>query len=139
MAQHGRTRAALPRSRQGRYRPAPEAPGQVGQRRKRGNEVGGARPLTDRILAALPGPRPAWMLAWALVPWLNLAVVLTAEELDWATPTDHSTEAVNRIAVSFAILLALLGATRISAELARLREHGTLVLFSGTSARTWGL
>lgn len=79
------------------------------------------RPVTDRVLGALPGPRAAWMAAWALVPWLNLAIVLTTEELGWAATTDHSTETVNRVAVSFAVLLALWGTTRIASELARLR------------------
>lgn len=121
MAHHGTARAAPPRGKKGGHRPAPEPPDDVLDGRTAGTRTAGARPLTDRVLAVLPGPRPAWMLAWALVPWLNLAVVLTAEELGWAAPTDHSTEAVNRVAVSSAILLALWGATRISAELARLR------------------
>lgn len=121
MAHQGAAHAAPPGGRQSRDHPAPEAPGRVRRRRTPGTEPCGPRPLTDRVLAALPGRRPAWMLAWALVPWLNLAVVFTAEELDWTAPTDHSTEAVNRVAVSFAILLALWGATRISDELVRLR------------------
>jgi hypothetical protein len=29
-------------------------------------------PLTERILARLPGPRLAWVVVWASVPWLNL-------------------------------------------------------------------
>jgi len=61
------------------------------------------------------------MLLWSLVPWLNLAVVLAAEAAGWSETTDHSTEALNRAAVSFAIVLSLWGATRISEELARLR------------------
>lgn len=121
MAQHGTAREAPTGGRPGLYRPAPAAPSRVQGPGAPSIQVGGAQPLTDRVLAALPGPRVAWMLAWSLVPWLNLAVVLTVERLDWATPTDHSAEALNRAAVSFAILLALWGATRISAELARLR------------------
>ncbi len=34
-----------------------------------------AVPLTERIFSRLPGPRLAWVVAWALVPWLNLAVI----------------------------------------------------------------
>jgi hypothetical protein len=30
-------------------------------------------PLTERILSRLPGARLAWMLIWALVPWVNLS------------------------------------------------------------------
>jgi hypothetical protein len=40
---------------------------------------------------ALPGPRLAWMLVWALVPWLNL-VVIGAESFGWTTVTDRSWE-----------------------------------------------
>src|SRR4051812_9795102 len=45
-------------------------------------------PLTERILDRLPGSRVRWMAAWALVPWLNLAVVLIAEDAGWAARTD---------------------------------------------------
>ena len=41
-------------------------------------------PLTERILSRLPGPRPAWMLVWALVPWLNLVAVSVSGAADWA-------------------------------------------------------
>lgn len=61
------------------------------------------------------------MLVWAAVPWLNLAVVLIVESLGWAETSDHSAETANRAAVTFALLLALWGATRITADLARLR------------------
>jgi hypothetical protein len=57
---------------------------------------------------------------WALVPWMNLAVVLAAEAAEWSERTDHSAEVLNRAAVSLAIVLSLWGAARISEELARL-------------------
>lgn len=79
------------------------------------------QPLTEQILGRLPGPRLGWILVWTLVPWLNLAVVLVAEAAGWSESTDHSAEAVNRAAVSFALVLSLWGAARISEELARLR------------------
>ncbi len=79
------------------------------------------RPLTERILDALPGRRLAWMLVWALVPWLNLVAVLGAEAFGWTPVTDRSWEVVNRVATSFAILLSLWGAARISDGLGRLR------------------
>ncbi|WP_189671045.1 hypothetical protein [Promicromonospora soli] len=80
-----------------------------------------ARPLTERILDALPGRRLAWMLVWALVPWLNLIVVLGAEAFGWTTVADRSWEVANRVATSFAILLSLWGAARISDGLGQLR------------------
>lgn len=123
MTQHGTAHSPLARGGEGLDRPgvdsaapAPTRPASVAI-----GSPPAAQPLTDRILAALPGSRLAWMLVWALVPWLNLTVVLTAEALGWTARTDHSTEVMNRVAVSFAILLSLWGATRISAELARLR------------------
>lgn len=80
-----------------------------------------AEPLTERVLDRLPGRRLVWMLVWALVPWLNLAIVLAVEAADWAAATDHSGEILNRAAVTFAILVSLWGAARISEELSRLR------------------
>jgi hypothetical protein len=37
------------------------------------------RPLTERILAAVPGPRALWLVVWALVPWLNAGANLLLE------------------------------------------------------------
>ena len=103
------------------HEPAPE----LGRARhlepSAGGDAGLTQPLTERILAALPGSRLGLIVAWALLPWVNLAVVVSAEALDWSDPTDHSTEVLNRAAVSFAILLSLWGATRISVALAGLR------------------
>lgn len=82
---------------------------------------GALRPLTERILGALPGRRLGWMLVWALVPWLNLLAVLAAEAVGRAVATDHTAEVVNRAAVSSAILLSLWGAARIGDELGRIR------------------
>lgn len=96
-------------------------------RRERTNRAV-AQPLTDRVLTTLPGTRLAWLLGWALVPWLNLAVVLATEEWGWTTQTDHSSEVANRLAVSFSLLLALWGTTRISTELGRLRRDLTEVV-----------
>jgi hypothetical protein len=80
-----------------------------------------ALPLTERILARLPGSRLAWIIAWALVPWLNLAVVLATRTAD-GTPTPNVLiEVLNRAAVSFAILLSLWGAARIADAIQRLR------------------
>jgi hypothetical protein len=40
----------------------------LSQRRPNGRAADGRLPLTERILDRLPGPRLAWMLAWAAVP-----------------------------------------------------------------------
>jgi hypothetical protein len=92
-----------------------------------------AVPLTERILSRLPGPRLAWVLAWALVPWLNLAFV-------WAFGTPGRAEAavpwgevVNRAAVSFAVVLSIWGAARIADELRALPQILTGVVEQGES------
>jgi len=77
-------------------------------------------PLTERILARLPGPRLAWITAWALVPWLNLAVVEALDAVDQGAPGVSLREVLNRTAVTVAIVLALWGGMRIIADLRRL-------------------
>ena len=73
--------------------------------------------LTERILERLPGPRLAWVLAWALVPWLNLVVVMASGPDNWATTDSLAAEVSNRGAVTFAVLLSLWGSARISDQL----------------------
>jgi hypothetical protein len=79
-------------------------------------------PLTERILAAVPGPRTAWLFAWLLVPWLNLALVAAADAADYVPTGVGSAEVVNRVAVCFALLLSLWGVARIAEELRDLPE-----------------
>jgi hypothetical protein len=74
-------------------------------------------PLTERILERLPGPRLAWVLAWALVPWLNLAVVMASGADNWATTDSPAAEVSNRGAVTLAVLLSLWGSAKISDQL----------------------
>jgi hypothetical protein len=76
-----------------------------------------AVPLTERILSRLPGPRFAWVVAWALVPWLNLAVVVALGAGEWTGPGVPLGEVLNRTAVTFAVLLSLWGTARITDEL----------------------
>jgi len=80
--------------------------------------------LTERILSRLPGPRILWVLVWMLVPWLNTAVTVMLQAADklpeWENPT---VQLVNRAAFSFAIVLALWGAARITRGLTSLRPQ----------------
>jgi hypothetical protein len=88
-----------------------------------GGAIAGPRravPLTERILSRLPGPRLAWVVAWALVPWLNLTVIVVLGAGEWARPGVPLGEFLNRTAVSFAVLLSLWGTARITDELQRL-------------------
>jgi hypothetical protein len=80
-----------------------------------------AVPLTERILSRLPGPRLAWVLAWALVPWLNLAVIVASGAGGWDGAGVPLVEVLNRAAVCFAVLLSLWGAARITDQLGTLR------------------
>lgn len=80
-----------------------------------------AMPLTEQVLARLPGPRLTWVAAWALVPWLNLAVVQLSGSAEWTQPGIPLAEILNRAAVTVALLLSLWGATRITTELGDLQ------------------
>ena len=80
-----------------------------------------ATPLTEQVLARLPGPRLTWVAAWALVPWLNLVVVQLSGAAEWTQPGIPLSEILNRAAVTVALLLSLWGATRITTELGDLQ------------------
>jgi hypothetical protein len=81
-----------------------------------------AVPLTERILRRLPGTRLAWVVAWALVPWLNLGVIAASGAGEWGRGGVPLGEVVNRTAVTFAVLLSLWGTARITDELRTLRS-----------------
>ncbi|WP_157155250.1 MULTISPECIES: hypothetical protein [unclassified Diaminobutyricimonas] len=78
------------------------------------------RPLTERILDRLPGPNWSWAATWALVPWLNLLVVVALGVTDDPAGL-RPVDILNRAAVSVAILLSIWGAARIEADLNRVR------------------
>ena len=40
----------------------------LSRRRQDGGAASGVLPLTERLLGRLPGPRVAWVLAWAALP-----------------------------------------------------------------------
>lgn len=85
-------------------------------------------PLTDRVLAALPGPRLVWVAVWALVPWLNAGANLA---LDGETSAVWNQEPVlvvlNYAALSLAIAVALWGTRRLAGRVEALeRGPGSL-------------
>lgn len=86
-----------------------------------GHEQAPAAPLTEQILSRLPGPRPVWVVAWALVPWVNLAVVASSDAGEWTGAGVPAVEVLNRAAVTVAVLLSLWGAARITDGLRQLR------------------
>jgi hypothetical protein len=83
------------------------------------------RPLTERVLARLPGDRVAWIVAWALVPWGNAGINLLLDtETKSAVWVQSGTVVVlNYAALSFAVTMAIWGSRRISRQVEDL--HGS--------------
>jgi len=84
---------------------------------------GTSTPLTERILLRLPGHRARWLVAWGLVPWLNLGLLVATGSPGWSGDRVPVVEVLNRVAVTFAVLLSLWGAARIADELGRLQRE----------------
>ena len=86
-------------------------------------DQGRLRPLTERILARLPGDRLLWVLAWALVPWANGGVNLLLDTKTKSAIWEQSGTLVvlNYTALSVAIVLAIWGSKRIANRLDGLR------------------
>jgi hypothetical protein len=82
------------------------------------------RPVTERILAPLPGPRLLWIVAWALVPWVNAGANLLFETGARSAVWEQSRALVvlNYAALSFAIVITLWGTERIARRSDMLRE-----------------
>lgn len=88
------------------------------------------RPLTERILADLPGPAALWIAAWALVPWLNAAANLGLGGDRTSAVWEQSTTLVvlNYVALSGGVVIALWGSGRIARRLEALRAERSKVL-----------
>lgn len=95
------------------------------------------RPLTERILAHLPGPRVLWIAIWAVVPWLNAGANLLLDTGGTSAVWEQSDALVvlNYAALSFAILVTLWGTERIARRLEALRVPMCRVLEGYSSAR----
>jgi hypothetical protein len=101
------------------------------------------RPLSDRVLRRLNGPRAAWIAAWATVPWLNAGanLLLGAERTSPVWEQDAVLVVLNYAAISFAIVVSLWGARRIARRLEALQatttgilERGSAGVFRGTNS-----
>jgi len=81
------------------------------------------QPLTERVLARLPGERWVWVLAWALVPWANAGInlLLDAETKSAVWAQSGRVVILNYVALSFAVVLAIWGSRRIASRVADLR------------------
>jgi hypothetical protein len=91
------------------------------------------RPVTERILARLPGPRWLWIVAWALVPWVNAGANLLLETGARSAVWEQSRAlvALNYAALSVAIAITLWGTDRIARRLEILRETTASVVGDG--------
>ena len=91
------------------------------------HETGGAlepRPLTERVLARLPGSRFFWIGAWALVPWANAGANLLLDTDARSAIWEQSGTLIvlNYAALSLAVVICLWGTTRIARRVERLHE-----------------
>ena len=93
------------------------------------------RPITERILAALPGPGALWIVVWALVPWLNAGanLLLESEERNAIWEESRALVVLNYAALSLAVVITLWGTDRIARRLETLRAATSKVLESGVS------
>jgi hypothetical protein len=88
------------------------------------------RPLTERVLARLPGHRWVWVTVWALVPWLNAALNLALDTKSKSAIWEQSRALVilNYAALSLAIVITLWGAKRIAGRLESIRASSAKLL-----------
>ena len=86
------------------------------------------RPLTERMLARLPGPRALWIVAWALVPWLNAGANFVLGTTTAVWEESRTLALLNYGALSVAVVIALWGAERIARRLEALRATTATVL-----------
>jgi hypothetical protein len=99
------------------------------------------RPITERILANLPGPRVLWVVVWALLPWLNAAANLLLETDARSAIWEQSRALVvlNYATLSFAIVITLWGTSRIARRSEDLRATTSRVLEGDATERFRGI
>jgi hypothetical protein len=91
---------------------------------------GNLRPLTERLLAALPGPRVLWIAAWALIPWANAGANVLLDSEDKSAVWEQGTTLIvlSYAALSVAVVITLWGSGRIARRLEELRAATAKVL-----------
>ena len=82
------------------------------------------RPLSERALARLAGPRAVWIASWALVPWLNAGANLLLGSERTSAIWEQSTLLIvlNYAALSFASGFTLWGAGHLARRVNALRS-----------------
>lgn len=88
------------------------------------------QPVTERLLARLPGRREFWIAVWAVVPWLNAAVNVLLDTDSKSAVWEQSGTLVllNYAAVSLAVVITLWGSNRIARRVETLRTETANVL-----------
>lgn len=81
------------------------------------------RPLTERVLARLGGPRLVWIAAWATVPWLNAGanLLLGTDRTSAVWEQSDVLVILNYTALSLAVAVSLVGTATITRRLEALR------------------
>ena len=82
------------------------------------------RPLTERLLAYVPGPRALWIAVWALVPWLDAGANLLLDTGTRGAMWEQSRAFLflNCAALSLAVAIAVGGTRRIARRVETSRE-----------------
>ena len=89
------------------------------------------RPLTERILSGLPGPRPLLVATWTLVPWANAgANLLLDTETSAVWEQRRALVILNYAALSIAVMVTLWGTCRIAQRLETLGAEAFLSINS---------
>jgi hypothetical protein len=93
-------------------------------------------PLTERVLARLPGGRLLWVAAWALVPWANAGINLLLGPETRSAVWEQSAAVVvlNYAALSFAVVMTIWGSRRIASRLEALGHAAAFREMNGTAA-----
>jgi hypothetical protein len=86
------------------------------------------QPLTERLLARLPGAHAVWVLVWALVPWANAGANLLLETGARSAIWEESAAlvVVNYAALSFGVAITVWGTGRIARRVESLHETTSL-------------
>jgi hypothetical protein len=95
------------------------------------------QPVTERVLAKLPGRHLTWVVIWACVPWLNAGanVLLDTGERSAVWEQSRAMVLLNYSALSLAVGVTLLGAARIARRVERLDAATSIVLTGAYSRR----
>ena len=92
--------------------------------------TGASLPLTERVLSRLPRERWAWIAAWAALPWLNAGanLLLGAHRTSAVWEQDTALIVLNYTAISFAVVISLVGTMVIVRRLDAIQEATSHVL-----------